>query len=948
MATIRQLNFSGGEISPSLYSRVDQTKYATGLRTCRNMFVRPHGGASNRSGTLFVGEVKDSSKTVKLIPFIFNSDQTYMLEFGDQYMRVIRNGAYVKETAKTITVATNASPIVLTSTSHGFSNGDEVVFAGAGMMEELLGRNFKVTSVTTHTFSLTYMDGTAVNSATFSTFVSGTAQRIYEIDTDYVEADLQDLQYVQSADVVTIVHPSYPPAQLTRSAHTTWTIADIDFEPSIAEPTITGFISLTESLSATENISNITQADPGVVTTSNAHIFQNGDRVSITGVVGMVEVNGGVYYVANRTNTTFNLATDETLSALYGMSGATAYVSGGTVSLFQDQTSDFWALTRYDPETGEESLPDFIDDSDHAPLSTAYPVEIGVSTSDYHNLYRQVNGVYGLVGSFTPLSVIRDVGSEPDFTITPPIERNPFDSSDNYPSTVTYAQQKLIFGNTENNPETVWTSRTGLFHNFTINRPSQDDNAITFSLAGRQVNAVKHIVELGKLVAFTSGGEWAINGNADGVITPTSINAKQHTYNGSGSRPPLLVNGNAIYLQARGSIIRDLGFDYQVDGYRGNDLTIFASHLFKGYTVSDWTYQQTPNSIIWAARSDGTLLGLTYVKEHQVFGWHRHDFAGGVVENVCSIPEGEEDSLYLVIKRTIDGRTTRYIEKMNTREITDIEDAIFMDSALTFDGRNAGSVTMTVSGSGWTYTDTLTLTASTASFSSDVDDSDFMHVGNYVFITDANGEEIRFEIVDYTSTTVVSVRPNRTVPAAMRSTALTTWAEATDTVGGLYHLEGETVSVFADGYVVASPNNPSYTQVTVTNGSITLSEAYSYIHVGLPFIPDMQTLDVDISEGGTLIDKKKLITKVTAKLEASRGFWVGSNEPDDDGIGELQELKIRNEEGYEDPVALVTGDVEVLIRPEWNSNGRIFIRQVDPLPLTVLAVAPAGLFGERG
>ena len=150
-----------------------------------------------------------------------------------------------------------------------------------------------------------------------------------------------------------------------------------------------------------------------------------------------------------------------------------------------------------------------------------------------------------------------------------------------------------------------------------------------------------------------------------------------------------------LFVQARGSIVRDFAFDFLVNGYRGSDLTIFSSHLVEGYTIADWAYAQTPNSIVWMARSDGTLLGLTYIKEQQILGWHRHDFAGAV-ENVCVVPEGNEDVLYLVINRTIDGDTVRYIERMNTRTISPTEsfagtpgivDFLGMDCALIYDGR---------------------------------------------------------------------------------------------------------------------------------------------------------------------------------------------------------------------------------------------------------------------
>jgi hypothetical protein len=297
----------------------------------------------------------------------------------------------------------------------------------------------------------------------------------------------------------------------------------------------------------------------------------------------------------------------------------------------------------------------------------------------------------------------------------------------------------------------------------TTRTPVQADDAVTFSLVGKQVNEVRHLVELSRLVALTSGTEWVINGDADGILTPTAINASQQSYHGSSELQPILIDASALYVQARGTIIRDYGFDYQIDGYRGNDLTIFSTHLFDGYTVRDWAYQKTPNSIVWVVRSDGVLLGLTYVKEHQLVAWHRHD-TDGTFEQACSVPEGVEDSLYTVVVRTINGATKRYIERMHSRTIDDVIDSVFMDSSLSYDGRNTNtSHTMTLSGgTTWAYSETITLTSS-ASFFTAAD------VGNEIQITGADGEFIRFEIRGYTSGLVVTGVPHRTVPTSLRS-----------------------------------------------------------------------------------------------------------------------------------------------------------------------------------
>jgi hypothetical protein len=327
-----------------------------------------------------------------------------------------------------------------------------------------------------------------------------------------------------------------------------------------------------------------------------------------------------------------------------------------------------------------------------------------------------------------------------------------------------------------------------------------------------------------------------------------------------------------------------------------------------------------------------------------MFAWHRHD-TDGLVENVCVVPEGTEDVLYVTVVRTIEGVERRYIERMTTRNIDLIEDSKFLDSYVSYDGRNTSlSHTMTLLGSGWTYTDTLTLESSASFFAS-------TDIGNEIHLTDVDGTIVRFEITAYTSATEVSGRPHRTVPVNLRSTPTISWSKAVDQINGLWHLEGESVSVFADGFVVANPNNDAYDVRTVATGSLTLDKPYSVIHIGLPYTSDIETLNIDTAQGETISDKSKLVSKVTLFVEDSRGVWVGPKPPPDeatDFLGGLTEVKVRNDEGYDDPVDLRTGTIDVNIQSEWSSNGRIFIRQTDPLPLSVLAVAPAGLFPFRG
>jgi hypothetical protein len=246
---------------------------------------------------------------------------------------------------------------------------------------------------------------------------------------------------------------------------------------------------------------------------------------------------------------------------------------------------------------------------------------------------------------------------------------------------------------------------------------------------------------------------------------------------------------------------------------------------------------------------------------------------------------------------------------------------------------------MTLSGGTlWHYTETLTLTSSESFFTA-------ADVGNAIHLTDADGKPLRFTIEGYTSGTVVTGKVHKTVPADLRGTGTAEWAKAVDQVGGLWHLEGENVSVFADGFVVASPNNDRYPALAVDGGKVSLGKPYSVIHVGLPITADMETLDIDTAQGESLAGKKKLIPEVELFLEASRGGFIGGRPPEDDDVDPLQnliEIKMRADENYDEPVALKTDTAKVNIAGNWNSNGRVFIRQVDPVPFSALAVIPTG------
>ena len=259
-----QTNFTAGELTPKLAGQTDFKKYNNGVETLENMTVFPQGGTTRRSGTRFVCEVKDSSKAVRLIPFEFNITQSYILEFGNLYIRFYKDNGQITESDKTITGITAANPAVVTSNSHGYSNGDHIWISSVVGMTELNGRRFTVANKTTNTFELS-----GVNSSGYTAYSSGgVANKVYEIATPYTDSQIFDLQFTQSADIMYLVHPSHEPEKLSRTGHTAWTLADVDFQVGPFLDTNTTATTLTTSA---------TTVGSGRTLTASASLFASTD-----------------------------------------------------------------------------------------------------------------------------------------------------------------------------------------------------------------------------------------------------------------------------------------------------------------------------------------------------------------------------------------------------------------------------------------------------------------------------------------------------------------------------------------------------------------------------------------------------------------------------------------------------------------------------------------------
>ena len=459
----------------------------------------------------------------------------------------------------------------------------------------------------------------------------------YEVVTPYVLADVAQLCFAQQADTIVITHPNYAPRKLVRAGHTSWTLSTLTFEPGVQPPTS-----------------------------------------GLSGTAGAA----GAFTFRYQITTVRPLHNEESYAS------ATVTVASCAVPTLAAPNVVNWSAV-----TG------------------------GV---EYHIYLDPIgNGLYGFIGaSANAILSFRDTGLTPDYTRTPPVAPvNPtppgtlaallFSGPGNYPAKCAFHQQRLWMANANNNREHTWGSKIGAYFNFAKSTPLQDDDAVEFVIASKYLSPVDYLVPLKDLLILTDQGEFRVRGGNDGAITPSSISADQETYLGFATNVEPVTHGNGlIYTQARGVKVRDLRFDASVEGLGGRDLTVFASHLFAGYEIVAMEFQLEPWAVLWCVRSDGKLLGCTYLPELEMYAWHQHASVdlgpgctpGAVIETIAVLPDtaNNQDVLYMVVKRTIGGATKRYIERLGKpfyEERTDIEDAFFVDSGLTYDSTPATTFT---------------------------------------------------------------------------------------------------------------------------------------------------------------------------------------------------------------------------------------------------------------
>ena len=838
-------NFTGGELSPRLDGRTDLTKYSSGCSTLENLVVYPHGSAARRPGSTFIAEVADSDNKTRLIPFEFSTTQTYMLEFSNLKMRVYKDKGAVLEGDKTITGITQANPAVVTASSHGYSNGDEVLISGVSGMTEVNGKRFLVADKTTNTFELQDKDGVDINSTGFTAYSSGgVSNKVFELATPYTTAQLFDLKFAQSADVMYITHPEHEVEKLSRTGHTAWTLTDVDFTK-------------------------------------------------------------GPMQDANITTTTLNPGATAVGTGVSLAASATTGINGGSGFQSTDVGRFVFLHSGYAKITG-------VTDTTNATIEILTTLSASTATADWR------------LGAFSDTT--------------------------GHPSCVTFFEQRLVFAGTTNQPQTVFFSKSGDYENMDANIGGTvaDDDAIIYTIASNQVNAIRFMTATRTLIIGTAGGEFTVSGGSvDTAITPTNILIKKQSNHGAANVDAIAVGNATLFLQRAKRKIRELAYNFDVDGYIAPDMTILAEHISEG-GLTQIAYQQEPNQIVYATRNDGELVGLTYQREQQVTAWHRHIFGGRfgnatiTVTDYANIADGTR-----IVLTKADGTTTTFTSatssttgkfhttSSNNQTATNLQTLIDADS----------DFTATVSSNVVTITETSPLSTGFLTVTS-LDDSvrlaktdegkavcesvaviptDDTEYEVYVIVKRTiNGATRRFvevlNVFDFDQTDNTSFN--------FLDSQLSYSGSAASTISGLDHLEGQTVSILADG--------ATHPDKTVSSGSVTLDRSALNVKVGLAYTSLLQTMRLNAgSQNGTSQGKTKRIYDITVRMFETIGVEVGPN------LNDMERIPFRSSADLMDEgIPPFTGDKEVEFRGNYETDGFIFVRQTQPLPFTILSLYP--------
>lgn len=759
---IAQQGFTTGEISPEVLARTELDKYQYALKQARNVYIRPYGAVYRRSGTVYHSACKYADKKAILVEFSYNVDLNYLLEIGEGYIRVHKNGEYLD-----IELATPYTESDLPKLR--FAQSADVMYITSGK------------------------------------YPVKTLSRYAEDDWRFTELEFTEVYY----DTSLASSVNYDGAGYTTAGEYTFTPkitgkyqiviagaggggggAFVYFKPVPGgKGGNGGYTSVTKELTAETQYSVIVGAggsggtggfDPqngkdGASSSFDEIIATGGSGGKNGGVGGRQNGqngtplgNGGaggagstgsnkdgkdgkdgwvtIAYVGNTSITPSGTDEDITITSIssiftesnvgsfmkitHEMPSKTVSTTDGTSASVK--VGDGWKVITHGTWSGDCYIEKSIDNggtwqeyrcysssddfnaSESGTVDSPCLLRIRCDTSgsgcnaDLTALPYTHEGTVKITEYVSATQVKADVITELGSTeATPDFYWGAWSDEFGYPSCVCFFQDRLCFACTTKQPYMLWMSRTGDYGNFGVEKADgtvTDDSAVALSFISRKQFNILHIVPTTDLIVLTDGNEWLVSGAS--TVTPTKANPKNQTSRGSTDVEPIAIGSKLVFVQRRGKVVRDMGYSFENDQYDGADLTLLAKHLTQKTTITDDAYKQEPDSLIYFVTADGRILCLTYVKDQNVYAWSTLD-TDGEFEAVCNIGGAEEDTVYCIVKREIGGETVRYIESFSPYPDTDVpNDYIMLDCA-----KSMTVTTREVSGFGWLAGKTVTVLA---------------------------------------------------------------------------------------------------------------------------------------------------------------------------------------------------------------------------------------------
>ena len=682
-----QSSFNSGEWAPQLYARVDMQKYRSGAALLQNFFVDYRGGASTRMGTQFVAAAYDSTHPIRLIKFQAGFNVGYVLEFGQYYMRAIYQGAVVAGSlistpytgadlallkfsqTGNIMILTHANYVPYSLTYISSTNWVLAALVIGPTVSAPTGVSCSSTLPTVvwdpypsnavfgysyYSYVVTAVTSTGQESIPSAVVGAGalTDMRVFpSYGTNRISwAPTVGATYykIYAANISTygIQPPTVQYGYIGYSTGTTFVDGNIAADFSQGTPT-----SQNPFASAGVGVANVLVTTAGTYTTVPTVSFSGSPSVpatayAILSIIGTPTItNGGTgYVVGDMVN--FNRGISLTvLTVAAGVITSWAVLSPGTVTSGTTPTNPLAQVNT----TG-------------AGVNATATATWGVS---------QVVVTNGGDGYGATPTVIFSAGAAVATAYLQP-------TTNGNPSVCAFFQQRLVLAAPAASPQTFNMSQPGDYYNFNIHQPVVASDAITGTLVSNQPNNIKSIVSVpAGMLIFTDQAAWVVNGGGSfqgvsAAVSPENIVATAQSFIGANDVPPIISNYDILFVQSKGNQVRDLAYNIYFNVFTGTDISLISSHLFFGYSITQWAWAESPFFIVWAIRNDGTLLSLTFLKEQEFQGWAHHNTPGGTFTSVACVTEttttaGVVDAPYFAVTRVINGSTVQYIERMADR-----------------------------------------------------------------------------------------------------------------------------------------------------------------------------------------------------------------------------------------------------------------------------------------